>query len=273
MGSDYGFTKLWVGKGKTAAARKHILDLFDEKAKSHHLQPIARENEGAHFTLLLLDAGSGWLHFDWLGHYVSYYDSRQPQHSLHALLSHHYPTIAYFCSDDAKYGIRRWHKGEVIAKYTSSFFLNQQLFNDEEAAKAWFPVYSDWQDLLAPDITEEVFTQTLPRPYTKATAPPLGTPRKYVQFPDPFNKLFGWEPALGWACIAFNPEGNPGRGDYYQIEAGDYVRNSPDPDGFNEDYDDEDPPIDVIVHARHYAHPNPGTTYQPTWDEDTYYWS
>lgn len=266
MGSDYGFTKIWVGKSNTKAARSQILDLFDHHSRSKGLLPVGREDAGAHFTFMLVDAGTGWLHFDSAGHYANHYERFQPEHNLRALLSQSFPVISFFCSDGASYGIQHWQKGQVIARYRSSFFMDRKTFNDPEAAQKWYPVFQDWQALLPSNITEADFLETLPAPIHASTIPDQPKYKPYDHYPQNFARLFGWEPGLNGACVEFNPEGNSGRGGFYHLEAGDYtvVTEADEYEGISS--------ITVTVNARHYAHPNPGKVYVPTFDEDTNVW-
>ncbi|WP_157472367.1 hypothetical protein [Neolewinella persica] len=223
----------------------------------HDMAPVEREDEGAHFTFLMADADTGWLHFDSLGHYASWDRSRN-ENLLTAALSRLFPIIRYYCSDDAAYTIERWKDGKVLSKYRSAA-EGPNLYDHPEKAKEWDPLFAGWKDLLSAGINEKEFLKSLPKLRHKDTpGPPVY--QTYNHFPTTFARLFGWEKELNGTCIAFNPEGMPGRGYLSKVIAGDYTDTFEDNGG------------KVIIHARHYAHPNPGKNYYPTWDEDMDKW-
>lgn len=233
MTTDYSFLKIHNSGQDAGVAATRLLSWFDEAASGSGLVPLETE-EGAHFSVLLIEGGGAWLHLDTMGHFLP--QSGGDYASVSQLVSQIHPVVSFRGSDGGPYVVRRFSGKQVTGRY--AVYGDENRFDSTETAAPWNPVFADWQDLLAPGIDADTFYRLLPAPRHPETPTPA-VMTDYFDLPEHFNKLFGWNRELNYACIEFPPDGPDGRGDFYEPEAGDYT----------------DKERGLRIYVRHYAHP------------------
>jgi len=240
MGSDYAYSKIYIRKAPQEA-KKNLLDWLDEKASANGLQPVHTEKE-AHFGFMVITSRKiNWLHFSEAGHFLPFRERRQ--FPLPELISSEWSIVHLSVDDDAAHHLRRIEQTEVVAQY-KNYKASVDVFENAAAAEPYNPVFESWEDLLATGITSQQFYQSLPPPKHKDTpTPTFSFPSANLM--EQLQILFGWNPELKRAAMMLYDEGNPGRGDFYDPQAGDC----------------EEEESGTITSIRYYAHPNGGEQY------------
>lgn len=233
MTTDYSFLKIYHGDRQPAAAANKLLAWLDEAAASQGLRSVEGE-QGAHFSVMLIEGETAWLHLDTMGHFLP--QSSTTYATVPQLLSLEHSVVDFRGSDGGPYVLRRFSNKKVTARY--AVYGNDGRFESLAAAEPWNPVFADWEGLLSPDVDANDFYRLLPPPRHPDTPTPT-VMTDYFDLPEHFNKLFGWYGELNYACIEFPPDGPLGRGDFYEPESGDYV----------------DRERDLRIYVRHYMHP------------------
>lgn len=239
MQTDFSFQKLYLADKKPAQSAHQLINWLDEKCVENGLQPVPEE-AAAHFTYLLIESESNWLHFSSTGHFLP--QSSEVYSSMVQLLSDDHHLVDIQIRDGGPYILRRFDQQKVVGRY--AVYGDDGRYESIEAAEPWNPVYAAWQGLLAPGITSDQFYRLLPPPQHVDSPTPI-VAIDYFDLPEHFNLLFGWHRELNYAAVAFRPDGPDGRGDFYESEAGDYV----------------DQERDLRIYVRHYAHPDGDNKY------------
>ena len=216
MDPAFSFVKLYVGDEPPVEAAKALLTWFGQHCTTHGLLPVSHE-DAAQFSLLLIVGESRWLHCDFRGHFLP--ENGDQYATIVQLLSRNYPTVNYRATDGGPYVLRRFDGEKVTARY--AVYGDAGHYESRAAADPWKPVYAAWQGIMALDVQADEFYRLLPAPrYPGATE---SEEIDYFDLPEHFNRIFGWNRELNYACIEFSPDGPDGRGDFYEPEAGDYV--------------------------------------------------
>lgn len=241
MHTDFSFQKIYHRNLLSASAAKEVLEWADQMCLTNGLTPVETEG-GAHFSLMLIEGGTPWLHFSGRGHFSPHSSANYA--TVTQLLSERYPVLDFQGRDGGPYVLRRFDDREVTARY--AVYGDTGRFDSVAAAELWNPVFAPWEEVLAPGLSAEQFYQLLPAPrHPESPVPTVMT--DYFDLPEHFNTLFGWHRELNYACIEFAPDGPNGRGDFYEPEAGDYV----------------DKDRDLRIYVRHYVHPEGNARYAP----------
>lgn len=237
MHTDFSFLKAYLADRTPTECSDQLREWLREQCHEHGLLPVKHEVE-AHFTFMLIESDTEWLHFSYTGHFLPL-DTEKYQ-TLTQAVSTQFPVIDYRALDGQTYVLRHFQATKVAARYTA----NQNGFDSRAEADPWQPVFAEWQGLLARGITAEDFHRLLPSPHYPG-APVEKKELDYFDLPEHFITLFGWHPDLNYACVEFPQDGPDGRGDFYEPEAGDYT----------------DQERHLRIYIRHYAHPAPGNDY------------
>lgn len=241
METDFSFQKLYLGDLPSAESAQQLIQRLDERCRENGLLPVDEETT-SHFTYLLIESDTNWLHFASMGHFLP--QTAYDYATVIQLLSDDFHLIDFKGKDGGPYVIRRYTKRIVSARYAT--YGDEGIYESRADAEPWFPVFTNWQGLLQPEITAEEFHALLPAPVYPG-APEPETEVDFFDLPEHFNRLFGWHRELNYAAVEFRPDGPDGRGDFYESEAGDYT----------------DQQRGLRIFIRHYAHPDAGNKYTP----------
>lgn len=239
MGSEFKFTKYFIGDTDHQAAVSDLLSFINKRCRQNGLVPVDSARD-AHFVLLVAEGASRWLHFDSKGHY-------SPLNSLEFTpviteLSSWKPSISCQITPPDGFVLRQYENGELKARYAN---LNEgNRFENFQSAEDWVPVHEKWEHLLRTGVTSQDFYAALPAPvFATAPTPTYYTPN--AELPGRLCDLFGWEPLLN--TVAVNHPVKEGAG--YRSQAGEYL----------------DAASGIRTTIRCWAHPDPKGQYARHW--------